>query len=85
MAITQWDDESSPETDCSVDMVDLVYAEGSGETECLVDIVSGLVDTHSHMHVSACACAHTYTHTDDPKSPCWMCKGVATKTTARAQ
>ena len=55
--------KSSPETDCSVDMVDLVYAEGSGETECLVDIVSGLVDTHSHVHVSGMRMrAHIHTH-----------------------
>ena len=49
--------ESFLETECSVDIVDLVYTEVSGETECSVDIVSGLVDTHSHMHASA----HTHT------------------------
>ena len=52
--------ESSSETECSMDIVDLVYAKGLGNTcGCTVDIVSGLVDTHSHMHVSA----HTHTHT----------------------
>ena len=30
-----------------MDIVDLVYAEGSEETECLVDIVSGLVEVSS--------------------------------------
>ena len=59
--------ESSPKTECSVDIhvVDLVYAEGSGETECSVDIHVGLrFSEHAFiLHVSARMRTRTHTHT----------------------